>query len=68
MRLATASKKKRPRAILRENHISLGAYDKIEITRAYGVNIKADGKVTTVGCYNNTVAELLERAGVTLDK
>ncbi|MBQ8791231.1 MAG: DUF348 domain-containing protein [Ruminiclostridium sp.] len=42
--------------------------EKIEITRAYDVNITADGKVTTVGCYNNTVAELLERAGITLDK
>lgn len=42
--------------------------EKIEITRAYDVNITADGKITTVGCYNNTVAELLEIAGITLDK
>ena len=40
----------------------------IEITRAYDVNITADGKVITVGCYNNTVAELLERAEITIDK
>ena len=42
--------------------------DKIEITRAYDVNITADGKIVTVGCFNNTVAELLERADITLDE
>ena len=42
--------------------------EKIEITRAYDVNIAADGKIITVGCYNNTVAELLERAEIIIDK
>lgn len=42
--------------------------DRIDITRAYDVNIAADGKTITVGCFNNTVEELLKRAGITLDK
>lgn len=42
--------------------------EKIEITRAYDVNVLVDGKTITVGCYNNTVAELLDRAEVVIDK
>ena len=41
--------------------------EKITVTRAFDVSITADGKTHTVKCLDNTVSELLERAGVTVD-
>ena len=67
-----------PYEILRENHINLGAYDRIEfsgfedsdtatlkIDRAFGVDILTEGKKTaTAYSVDATVDELLEQAGV----
>ena len=69
-----------PYEILRENHINLGAYDRIEfsgfedsdtatlkIDRAFGVDILTEGKKTaTAYSVDATVDELLEQAGVKL--
>ena len=72
-----------PYEILRENHITLDAYDRIEFTgfeedvatatltieRAFDADILEDGKKTaTVHSVDATVAELLEQAGVELGK
>ena len=70
-----------PYEILRENHITLGAYDRIDFTgfeenvatatltieRAFDVDILEDGKKTaTAYSVDATVAQLLEQAGVEL--
>lgn len=61
--------------------IHLGEYDKIapsadavvhegdtiSISRAFDVKITADGETKTVKCLDNTVGELLDRAGITVD-
>ena len=68
--------------LLEQAGVELGKYDKVSpskdtvledgqkiaITRAYDVKVTADGKTTTVKCLDNTVSELLKRAGVTLGK
>ena len=72
-----------PYEILRENHITLGAYDRIDFTgfeenvatatltieRAFDVDILEGGKKTaTAYSVDATVAQLLEQAGVELGK
>ncbi len=68
-------------AVLEKFDITVGQYDKvtpapdsvltnhatIEIDRAFDVNITADGKTVAVGCFEDTVATLLDRAGITID-
>lgn len=67
--------------LLDDFEIKLGEYDKvtpsldsvpksgdtIKIRRAFDTEITADGKTVKVKCLDNTVSELLERAGISID-
>ncbi len=65
-------------AILRRGEYTLGANDRvtyeqadestayITITRAFDVNVTADGKTTVISTIDGTVAEILDKAGIEL--
>lgn len=66
-----------PESILDNEGISLGSYDeiitedgkiltKIEVIRAYPVNISADGETTTLYTTGDTVTELLDKLNIVL--
>jgi len=69
--------KKTPEEVLEQVGISLNEYDqvevkdgqiisKIEVKRAYPVEVQADGRIVTVYTIGETVATLLERQNITL--